>query len=397
MKTKFAFVIALLFSVLKLAAQIPEKAIPFIFDNHLYIQGFVMDTIPLSLCFDTGAYKLYVDKDYMDMSSFGKMPLRMGKVEFAGTGNSRAKTYKKINNTIPLNMGNVTYKLRKTPILNLREMGGRHMDAIIGCNAVFDKPLLLNYLDGYLLPLDSLTPSILEGYTKLPARFKPNGIEIECDLRIDSIQHVKGKFLIDTGCSGAISLTNAARKRLDLKGKRQAKYYISNVGVGGDGTGILFRAESFSLLGELNNVVVSAYCNKKGCLSSSSYLGLIGNDILCHYDWIIDAPHKSLYVRRNNNQENSYQRSSKEHMGYIDRTDITDGWIVKGIIEGGIAQQVGFEIGDIIISINGRAVKEISWEEKRKGLGLNGRTTYRVKKKNGDIVTYILNIDKEIL
>lgn len=397
MKTKFAFVIALLFSVLKLAAQIPEKAIPFIFDNHLYIQGFVMDTIPLSLCFDTGAYRLYVDKDYMDMSSFGKQPLRMGKVEFAGTGNSRAKTYKKINNTIPLKMGNVTYKLRKTPILNLREMGGRHMDAIIGCNSVFDKPLLLNYLDGYLLPLDSLTPSILEGYTKLPARFKPNGIEIECDLRIDSIQHVKGKFLIDTGCAGTISLTNAARKRLDLKGKRQAKYNISNVGAGGDGTDIVFRAESFSFLGELNNVVVSASYNTKGGLSNRSYLGLIGNDILCHYDWIIDAPHKTLYVRRNSNKDNSYQISSKQHMAYIDRTDITDGWIVKGIIEGGIAQLAGFEIGDIIISINGRQVKEILWEEQRHGFGLNGRTTYEVRKKSGEIVTYILNIDKEII
>lgn len=39
----------------------------------------------------------------------------------------------------------------------------------------------------------------------------------------------------------------------------------------------------------------------------------------------------------------------------------------------------------------------ISWEEQRKGLGLKGRTAYKVKKKNGDIVTYILDIDKEIV
>ena len=84
-------------------------------------------------------------------------------------------------------------------------------------------------------------------------------------------------------------------------------------------------------------------------------------------------------------------------MGYLDRTDITDGWIVSSLYDDGIAQQAGFEINDIILSINGRAVKEISWEEQRKGLVLKGRTAYKVKKKNGDIVTYILDIDKEII
>lgn len=84
-------------------------------------------------------------------------------------------------------------------------------------------------------------------------------------------------------------------------------------------------------------------------------------------------------------------------MGYLDRTDIAVGWIVSSMYEGGMAQKAGFEIGDEILSINGRSVKEISWEEQRKGLGLTGPTTYEVKKKSGEIVTYILDIDKEII
>ena len=84
-------------------------------------------------------------------------------------------------------------------------------------------------------------------------------------------------------------------------------------------------------------------------------------------------------------------------MGYLDRTDIADGWIVSSMYDGGIAQQAGFEIDDIILSVNGRPVKEIPWEEQRKGLDLTGRTTCEVKKKNGETVVYILDIDKEIL
>ncbi|MDE6703906.1 MAG: PDZ domain-containing protein [Muribaculaceae bacterium] len=378
-------------------AELPEKAIRFILDSHVYIQGVVADTIPISLIYDTGADRLYLDKDYMELSSLGKQPYRKAKARMGGAGNEGPQTVPIIIDTIPLKMGNVYYMEHITPIVNLREIIGRHTDGMIGNNAMFDKPLLVNYSNGYLLSADNLTPSMLEGYTKLPAKFNDNRIDIECELKIDSLQTVKGTFRLDMGCGSTIILTNATRKSLDLTGKPQAKCYYSNMGVGGDGTDVSFRAASFKFLDELHNVVVAASYNTEGSLSDRAHRGIIGNDILCHYDLIIDAPNNTLYARRNSNADNSYQKSSKIQMGYLDRTDIGDGWIVSSIYEGGIAENGGFEIGDIILSINGRPVKEISWEEQRKGLGLNGRTIYEVKKKNGDIVSYVLDIDKEIL
>lgn len=67
-------------------------------------------------------------------------------------------------------------------------------------------------------------------------------------------------------------------------------------------------------------------------------------------------------------------------MATFDRTDIYEGWIVNGLYKGGIAEKAGIEIGDIIIAINNRPVKEITWEEQRKGLNLNGEVEYTVKK-----------------
>ncbi len=397
MKTNPAILLCSALSVFTASAEIPEEAIPFILDSHVYIQGVVMDTIPVSLIYDTGADRLYMDKDYMDLSSFGKLPFKKGKARMGGAGNDGVQTIPIIIDTISLRMGQVTYQENITPIINLREILGRHTDGMIGNNAVFDKPLAVNYADGYLLSLDTLDSSMLEGYTKLPAHFNDNRIDIECELKIDSLQSVKGTYRLDLGCGSSIILTNEARKGIDLTGKRQAKCYYSNMGVGGDGTDVNFRADSFRFLDELYDLVVSASYNTEGSLSDRAHLGIIGNDILCHYDLIIDAPGNALYARRNGNTDNSYQRSSKTQMGYIDRTDITDGWIVSSMYDEGIAQQAGFEIGDIILSINGRPVKEISWEEQRKGLGLKGQTVYEVKKKNGEVVTYILDIDKEII
>lgn len=397
MKTRCSFLASVLACAMTISAEIPEKAIPFILDSHVYIQGVVADTIPVSLIYDTAADRLYMDKDYVDLSSFGKLPYKKGKAMMGGAGNNGAQSVTIIIDEIPLKMGNVVYKEKITPIINLREILGRYADGMIGNNAVLDRPLMVNYTDGYLLSLEDVTAPLLDGYTKLPAHFDNNRIDIECELRIDSAQSLKGLFRLDMGSGSTIILTNAARKQLNLADKPQAQLYYSNMGVGGDGTVVNFRADSFKLLDELCNVVVSASYNTKGALSDGAYLGVIGNDVLCHYDLIIDAPNKALYARRNGNRNNSYQKSSEIQMGYIDRTDITDGWIVSSMYEGGIAQKAGFEIGDVILSINGRSVKEITWDEQRKGLGLKGRTTYEVKKKNGQTVTYILDIDKEII
>lgn len=394
---KFAALICLMASTNIVFAELPEKAIPFILDSHVYIQGEIADTIPVSLIYDTGADRLYMDKDYMDLSSFGKLPFRKGQAKMGGAGNDGVQSVPIILDAVPLKFGDVMYSEPIIPIINLREILGRHLDGMIGNNALFDKALMINYTDGYLLPSENITPAMLDGYTKLPAHFNDNRIDIECELKIDSIQSIKGTFRLDLGCGSTIILTNAARNSIDLSGKPQANCYYSNMGVGGDGTDVNFRADSFKFLDELHNVVVSASYNTEGSLSDRAHLGIIGNDILCHYDLIIDAPNSTLYARRNSNVDNSYQQSSKIQMGYLDRTDITDGWIVSSIYEGGIAEQAGFEIGDIILSINGRPVKDISWEEQRKGLGLKGQTIYEVRKKNGEIVSYTLNIEKEIL
>lgn len=379
------------------AEELPQNAIPFILDSHVYIQATLADTVPVSLIYDTGADRLYLDKDYMNISDFGKLPLKKGKAKMGGAGNDGVQTIPIIIDPIKLEMGNVIHNETITPIINLREILGRHTDGIIGNNAVFSKPLIINYTDGYLLQVDALNDSILAGYTKMPAKFNDNRIDIDLELVIDSLQTVKGAFRLDLGCGSTIILTHETLSKLNLTGKRTADCYYSNMGVGGDGTDVSFRAQSFKFLDELNNIVISASYNTEGSLSTRPHVGIVGNEILRHYDLIIDGPNEAIYARRNSDNSTDYQHSSKTQMGYLDRTDICDGWIVSSLYEGGIAQQAGFEIGDVILSINDRPVKEITWEEQRKGLGLKGETTYKVRKADGQEVTYTLNIQGGII
>lgn len=395
---RLPFVLLGISTMLSASAEIPDGAIPFEYHNHLYIPAILQDTMPVSLIFDTGASHILVDKDFDRLSNWRNAKDNKSIAILGGAGNSDKTSYPMIVEPLKISMGKIKYKDEYSPVINHREALGKHVDLMVGNEAFANKIILINYLDEYILPVKKLTNDVLEGFTQLPATFKDNRIYIDAELMVDSIQSVKGRFLLDLGCGTSLVLTNSVRETLDFNNKPIARYYTLNYGLGGDGTTMIFRAKSFKLLDELDNVVVSASYNTQGALAGSDkYVGLLGNPILCHYDLIIDYVHKELYARKNNNPDDDCFISSSEQMRYLDRTDICDGWIVSSLFDNGIAQQAGFEIGDIILSINGRLVKDITWEEQRKGLGLKGRTSYEVKKNNGEIVTYILDIDKEII
>lgn len=395
---RLPFVLLGISTMLSASAEIPDGAIPFEYHNHLYIPAILQDTMPVSLIFDTGASHILVDKDFDRLSNWRNAKDNKSIAILGGAGNSDKTSYPMIVEPLKISMGKIKYKDEYSPVINHREALGKHVDLMVGNEAFANKIILINYLDEYILPVKKLTNEVLEGFTQLPATFKDNRMYIDAELMVDSIQSVKGRFLLDLGCGTSLVLTNSVRETLDFNNKPIARYYTLNYGLGRDGTTMIFRAKSFKLLDELDNVVVSASYNTQGALAGSDkYVGLLGNPILCHYDLIIDYVHKELYARKNNNPDDDCFISSSEQMRYLDRTDICDGWIVSSLFDNGIAQQAGFEIGDIILSINGRLVKDITWEEQRKGLGLKGRTSYEVKKKNGEIVTYILDIDKEII
>lgn len=69
---------------LKSVAAVPEEAIPFIFDRHLYLQTTLNDTIPVTVVYDTGADFLYLDKDFLKLNNLQDAFGRRGKAKWEG-------------------------------------------------------------------------------------------------------------------------------------------------------------------------------------------------------------------------------------------------------------------------------------------------------------------------
>lgn len=367
---------------------LPQGAISFIYDGHLYVSAQLCDSLPVMLIFDSGADYLYLDRDYVDMSAFKDLSLRKCRAWVGGAGRGGGQLTDMIMDSVSVRMGEYVCSISPTPIINLREIVGRYADAILGNNCLFEKPLEINYERAYLLRHDTLTEEQLQGYTRLPALFVDQRIYLEAALRVDAEQVLNGYFLFDMGCGSTIVLTDSIRRTLDLTDKPKAHWRYLAGGIGGGSDEFVLEAEAFSLLDTMGHLSVKFSLNQQGFMSSGFYLGIIGNKVLSHYDWLIDAPNQAVYARPNNGDGASatYLRSrtiKDEQMIYIDRTDIGTGWVVNGLRVGGIADTAGIGLGDTIVAINGRAVRDISWEEQRLGLNLKGETRYMVHKKDG--------------
>lgn len=391
----------LLFSVLlslKSVAAVPEGAIPFIFDRHLYLQVTLNDSIPVTVVYDTGADFLYLDKDFLKLNDLQDAFGRRGKAKMGGAGNGGPQLTEIFIDPVKIHCGALEYQNRITPIIALRDILGRHTDGLLGNTHLLRSPLEINFSEGYMLPLKAPVPTErLADYVKLEARFENNRIDVRARLQIDDKNTLEGWFRMDLGCGSTVILTNEAASTLNLGELPKACFRTQAGGIGGGSDEVTIRAAKFCMADTLRNLVISYSLNEKGALSSDKpYLGLIGNGIWSLYDIVLDPANASVWVKRNADK-GTYMQSSVTHMAAFDRTDICDGWVVNGLYRDGIAEKAGIEIGDIIIAINGRPVKDIPWEEQRKGLDLQGETIYTVKKADGRTVVYTLFIDLPII
>lgn len=378
---------------------VPEGAIPFVFDGHLYLQSTLNDSLPVTVVYDTGADYLYLDADYLTLhhlqDAFGKKE----KAEMRGAGNSDSYSVDVFVDPVKIRCGELEYQNEITPVIQLRDILGRYTDGLLGNTHLLSAPLEINFSGSYLRQLKTQLPvDSLKDYVKLDARFEGNRINVKAKLQIDDAHMVDGWFRMDLGCGSSIILTNETASSLHLTDRPKAYFYTQAGGLGGGSEDVSIRAAKFCMtIDTLENLVMDYSLNEEGALSSGRpYVGIIGNEIWSLYDMVLDPGTSSVWVKRNQN-EGTYAQSSVSHMAYVDRTDICEGWIVNGLYKGGVAEKAGIEIGDVILAINGRLVKDITWEEQRKGLGLKGKTVYTVKKSDGTIVSYTLWIDKQII
>lgn len=360
MKRLFVCLLSSMMLLGNLSAQMRMDSIPFLFRGHLFLHVTINDTIESNIVYDTGAADMFgVDSVWLSHSQW--TPQRFG---YANAGGGAGRTLVRlILDATKVNLGNVTEQYNFVPIFQLRDVVDCHIDGIMGIKNIDKYPLEINFEHNYFKQYRTGAPNT-NGYVKLPIKYENNRIYIQAETCIGG-KMIKGWYLMDTGSGSTVDFTAQTTKQHQLEAIPGKRYFtdIMQMGLGDKKQEtVVDMLSDWVVVGNdtIKGRPISYIPEGTGAFGNASYVGVIGNTIWSKYNIIIDAKNQTLYLRRFKSESPmmpSYGYS------FRNRTDIGRGWIVSSLERGSDAANAGMALGDTIITVNGRNVKDYTWEE----------------------------------
>lgn len=356
--------------------------------GHLYLETSVNGQ-PARLAFDTGAPYTCIDSTYLADSKLQYK--NIGRARMGGSGNGQ-ETVPIIINELTYIVADTEYTSKVSPVIQLKPILGDQADGLLGIDNMGGKVIAINYVDelmGFWNQLGDTT-----GYTSIPIRYDNNRIYVPLSITIRDGNTIEGEALIDLGSGGSVTLTSAVASQHGVKEvSPQVHYSYLHGGIGGAASGSGFRAKNASVGAfTLNDITMDYSDNTEGALSDMEYIAIVGNDFWERFDMIIDLNSNRLYLRPNANFDKPFN-SPVHGFSYTDRSHTLGYWVVNCLFKDSNAEKAGLRNGDIIKEINGRSVREITFNEQRHLLDKMDNVTLTVQR-GTETVTIAFHIDE---
>lgn len=339
---------------------LPESAIKFDYNNHLYFDAVIRDSIPAQLVFDTGNTNLLLDSTFYAEHFAAQGTLRKAFVGGAGDGRQMASVDM---SGWEYRVGEFAHKDQTAVVLNLRKILGNNVSGMFGMEFVRGRKVEFNYADKYMRFLDNEQPDAT--YTCIDCKWLDDSktrILVPAKIALDATTSREGLFLVDMGSSGTIAINSSSVAKMGLQGRSDVQKMVYAVGgIGGSRTDYLVKLANVELGGlSVSNIRADYSGNATGALADKRYDGLIGNELLERFDVIFDFAECKMYLRANRN----FDTPSRYFFG-VALTPQRDHWTVNGLLEGGKAEKAGVKRGDRIVKINGKTPSEMSEAERK--------------------------------
>ncbi len=347
----------------QLKSKIPQGSCLISYRGHIYIEG-VVDSVKGSFVFDTGADNFYLDTLFYHQNNFRYKNLTNAKIPGAGTS---LQDIIVILDSVNFQFSDHYYKTPIVPVLSLKPILGDYADGILGLDYFSGKVLQIDYKHEYIKVYDNIDSADIFEYSKIQCENIDDRLYIPLKIQINDSLKLEGKFQLDFGSGGSISLTSTAANSYNLHNNINTKlrYWTKYGGIGGESSSYVFKAKSASL-GDyhINDVVMSYSLDTAGAMSSEKHLGLLGNEILEKFDVLVDFKTNILYLKPNTYFEKPFE-FSRLGFSFVNRNETYGAWIVTGFYDGSSAETSGLKIDDRISHINNKPITEISYEQQK--------------------------------
>jgi hypothetical protein len=349
----------------------------------------INDTIGKCI-FDTGSSFFCIDSIFAKKKIFSKKGFNY---MISGAGDSREKVFI-IKDTLNFYLNNSSFSNNINVVLNLKKIVGNNADFISGNYLFSNYNVRVDSKKNTFEPFTDLTID-LSKFKKIPFLLINGKVIINANLFFDKKNNITGKFLIDTGDPGQISINNSDIV-FDLEKKIKNKVYYESImaGIGGKSTGFRFNSLSIDILNyNVTNIITNCTKNNTGGLSTANYFdGTIGYGFLKKFDFIVDFKSKLLYLKPNYRFNIQYLHPPLG-FSYIDLRNEAKGLKVISIIKNSPAVIAGILLNDQILQINNIPIDKIDLDKFVDKLKASDVLLLKIKRGNEDMeIKFKLNV-----
>jgi len=333
------------------------------FENHnnlIIIPVMINDILPLKFILDSGLKTaILTDRYYTDLLNINysrTIPV------IGADGNVLVEAF--VASNITLSLPGITGKGQSIlaldkDFLQLKNFMGIEIHGIIGYELFNRYMVQIDYDNSILTFYEPSSVKVPRSYEEFDITIEESKPYIEAVVIQKDQTKIKGKFLIDTGASMAISLDLSADNDIYVPNKNIEA--LLGRAIGGDISGYISRVDKVILGGLEFDDVLTSFPNPGSytdALRIPNRKGTLGGNIFNRTNLIIDYQNKKVYLKKGL----YYKKKFEYNMLGIELEAEglkLDKFKVVNVLKGSPAEANGIQLGDYLIRLNGVNASEL--------------------------------------
>lgn len=345
-----------------------HTTIPFDLRNqHLWIRGRVNGADSIWIVVDTGASSSVLDEGVARRLS---IPLTAAG-EAHGAGGAQRQYHAR---DVTVEIGGLQLRSSQMSALDLASLaqtGGRAMQMVLGYELFRSSVVRFDYERGLMDVWDAQHAPREQGGATVPMTLVQNHPYVEATLHVPGRPPLRGRFVIDSGSSGALIVTPEVTAREKLLTAFPRTTAAIGRGVGGEVKSHIARADSFSIGGlTFARPMVSMPDSSAGRISVVGSIGNIGGQILGRCSVTFDYARQRIHFEPGP----SFDRPFETDMSGFAFNNTPEGILVRVVNPDSPAAEAGLQVGDRITQVDDQPANTIDPSALRLQLQKEGRT-----------------------
>lgn len=323
-----------------------------IYNNLIVIPVSIGETHQLKFILDTGVRNtILINKNFAD--SIGMKYKRS--VQLQGAGKARPVNAH-VTDPVPLCLpgiesAGISTLVLEEDLLQLEHSLGVKIHGLIGYDLFSRFVVKIDYYHEKLTLFEPLYYKVGQKYFPIDLDIIDSKPIVTLNLHLNQDQMLESKLLVDTGASHALVLDRKSDDKIVLP-ERYIKASLGR-GLSGEINGYLGRIDEVKLGKKKLAGVIASFPEERNAhgVEAPSRNGSIGGELLKKFTVIFDFVHSKMYVKSNR----SFKYPFEYNMSGLEFTaqgkDLQE-FVIGKIRKESAADNIGFQVGDIMSSLN---------------------------------------------